>query len=600
MPQDSEQDRKKILQWISPHLPLSTREEAILVYSDFMRGLPNPNLVFYTSELAFGTGGMRGIIGNGLGRMNRWSVGRVTIALCRLMKKTHPSPSIAIAYDCRRMSLDFTQTSAGIAAQYGIRTHIFSEPSPTPALSYSVRTLKAQAGIVITASHNPPEYNGYKVYDSDGAQLLGSFQKKLDLEISSIQDWDSILFLSPKDTQYKRFVSQIPQSLKKSYFKDASKAFFTTSPKNPKKNPITVVYTPLHGTGGNWVPPLLRRNGFKVIEVKSQKEPDGLFPTVQYPNPESPTALEMAKQCAISHQANIFLGTDPDADRLGAGVRNPDSSYTFLNGNQIGSIMCSFLCEKAKNHQKALHQTGSAKPKRRAKIFKTIVTTELQRRIAEAHDVEIHEVLTGFKYIAEQMKKIEQDKNQSSYYLFGGEESFGYLPVDFVRDKDALTSSLLLCEILAEVSDLSAYLDDIYLRYGLYWEEPRELSFQERKDTKQVEKIMTQLREKDLTKLQFGERKVKGVSDFLSKKHLHKQKVLQELPKSNVLQIYLEPEGRLTIRPSGTEPKIKLYTSLKYHGKISNQKELESAKKKLRKETSLVSKHFFGQIGNTS
>ena len=577
--------RERILEWTQDCFPLEVREEAILTYADYLRGRNNPHYEFYTQELVFGTGGMRGVIGFGAGRMNLWTIGRVSLALVNLLKQRQKHSTLVIAYDSRRMSKSFAQTTAGVAASKGVSTYLFREETPTPILSYAVRKLKAQAGVVITASHNPPEYNGYKVYNSQGAQIVGREQRELEKEIAQLNDWSAIPLLNVQDLPYKKHVRKVGAEIRRSYIQDIAQASFVSSPKNPSKKKLKIIYTPLHGTGTAWLVPLLKHYGFAVETVPEQAAPDGKFPTVKYPNPEEPEVLALAEKLALKRNADIFLATDPDADRLGAGVRNADS-YTYLTGNQMGSIMCAFLCEK---------YATQLSP---AIIYKTIVTTELQQKIAAEHNIQICNVLTGFKYIAEKIAKEESKKN-GRHYLFGGEESFGYLPIDFVRDKDGLASALLLCEILAEVGNLKDYLDKIYMRYGMYEEELKSITLKGLDGQRQIQQLMERLRSERFDKWKLGERKVMDVLDYekqtqsaKGKSKSTKDSPFQGLPRSNVLQFILEPEGKLTIRPSGTEPKIKLYVSLCHPTIAKTDKQLAQAKQELQDELASI----FGQF----
>ncbi|MDH5655106.1 MAG: phospho-sugar mutase [Spirochaetia bacterium] len=446
--------RKRILDWVSPAFPLEIREEAVRIYMDYIESRLNDEIDFYKGELEFGTGGLRGVLGYGSGRMNLWTVGRVSLAFSRYLKESFKKPALVIAHDSRRMSREFATTAAGIGAVNGIKVHLFKTVAPTPMLSYAVRKLKASGGIVITASHNPPEYNGFKAYLNDGSQLVGSVQKEIEKKINEINEWGQIPFLKETDPLYKKYVSLIGNEIKKSYYSELKKTIFVSPASNPAKKNLKIVYSPLHGTGGPWMSDMLSHFGFKSIPVKEQTEPDGEFPTVKYPNPEEAEAMRLAEETAVNADADIFLATDPDADRMGAGVKTEEGKYVLLNGNQIGSIMCAYLAEKAVSSK-------SKDQKLRYHLIKTIVTTELQRKIADKNKIKIHDVLTGFKYIAEQMSLMESGKKgyqkNKDVFLFGGEESYGYLPVSFVRDKDSLSSTLLLCEILAEKGDLLSY-----------------------------------------------------------------------------------------------------------------------------------------------
>ena len=591
--------RTRILDWAGPSFPLEIREEAVRVYSDYIRPKQTEEVDFYSSELTFGTGGLRGVIGNGPGRMNYWTVGKATLGFSRYLVKHFKNPSLVIAHDSRRMGPEFARITAGIAVLCGLKVYLFDGVTPTPVLSYAIRKLGASGGVVITASHNPPEYNGYKVYLEDGAQLVGPPQTELEETIQSITDWGEIKFLDPEDARFKKNVSMIGEDIKKSYIKEFKRFSFVSAPGNPAKENLKIVYSPLHGTGGPWLPALLENYGFAVVPVAEQNEPDGEFPTVKYPNPEEPDAMRLARETAKNVDADIFLATDPDADRLGAGIKVGPGQYELLNGNQIGSVMCGYLCEKI---------AGARKNKKPGDdnhfIFKTIVTTDLQKEISEKNGIQIKDVLTGFKYIAEQMKFMEEGRKKSGFsgdssYLFGGEESFGYLPVDFVRDKDALASALLLAEIVAEVGDVIAYLNQIYLNYGLYLEDLKSVTMKGAAGKKKIQETIEKLRETDLVGWELGGRRVAAVLDFQNQTRdgVKSEEDFGEMPPSNVLQLLLEPEGKLTIRPSGTEPKVKLYASLKCPDQPSSLDELEGAKKELEDELASLSGAFFARAG---
>ena len=595
--------RQRLLQWMAPHFPLDVREAAILAYADHLRGTANTELEFYAVEqLSFGTGGMRGMIGYGPGRMNHWTVGRVSLALVHLLKKKYKhDAALVIAYDSRRMSREFAQTTAGVAASAKIRTYLFTEEAPTPILSYTVRKLRAQAGVVITASHNPPQYNGYKVYNAQGAQIVGREQSKLEAAIQDITNWDAIPILQVTDPIYKKYVHKIGADIRASYIQDMGDAPFVSPAHNPAKKGLKIIYTPLHGTGKAWLVPLLEHYGFQIEVVAEQAAPNGEFPTVTSPNPEEPDMLIAAENLARARQADIFLATDPDADRLGAGVRTAQQgNYTYLNGNQIGSIMCAFLCAQYDNMQNHTQKSSRMQKTPSAILYKTIVTTDLQRKIAQAHGVAIGEVLTGFKYIAEQIAILEtKAKGTRMRYLFGSEESLGYLPIDFVRDKDGLAAALLLCEILTEVGDLYQYLDTIYMRYGLYAEELKSITLQGLDGQRQIRELMQRLRSEDFKAWNLGSRKVNAVLDYQQQTKNGKadRKTFKDLPRSNVIQFVLQPEGKLTIRPSGTEPKVKLYASLHYNKAIQSEKKLEHAKRELHDEIASILGQFIAHTG---
>lgn len=592
----SKEIREKVLDWAAPCFPLEVREEAVRAYNDFVEGRTSEVLDYYVSELKFGTGGLRGVIGNGPGRMNQWTVGKATVGFCDFLIHNFKKPSIVIAHDSRRMSREFAKITAGIAASKGLRAFLFDDVAPTPVLSYAVRHLKASGGVVITASHNPPEYNGYKVYWDDGSQMVGPVQDELEGCIEKVRDWSKIPFLADTENLFKDRVKSIGEDIKKAYYAEYEKCAYVSAATRPEKSKIQIVYSPLHGTGGGWLPGLLKKSGFHVQLVEEQAKPDGEFPTVKYPNPEEAEALKLSQEKAKSIGADLFLATDPDADRLGAGVRNASGGYTLITGNQIGSIMCAYLCERTAQEKSKKH---------RYHVFKTIVTSDLQREIARAHNVGIADVLTGFKYIAEQMRELEKGSKHWGYekgrdvFLFGGEESYGYLPVPFVRDKDSLASALLLCEIRAEVGDLLAYMDQIYLRYGLFLEDLKSATLKGSGGQAKIKEIMEKLRSTDLSGWTLGARKVVSVLDYknLTRDHKPSPADFKYTPKSDVIQLILEPEGKLTIRPSGTEPKVKLYASLRAGQQPGSPEELVMRKGELENELASISGLFFARAG---
>lgn len=578
--------QKRILDWCAPSFPLEIRDEAAKIYQRYLSGDRGEEVFAYMEELKFGTGGLRGVLGNGPNRMNAWTVGKSTLGFARYLNKKFETPSVVIAHDSRRMSPEFARITAGVFAGQGIKVHLFDGVTPTPILSYAIRKLKASGGVVITASHNPPEYNGYKVYLSDGSQFTGTDQVELEKEIESIEGWD-IPFVETDEPIYQKSVMMIGDKIKKSYYDE----FDSVQWVKKLSKPLTIVYSPLHGTGGSYMPGLLEKYGAKVIPVAEQIEPDGEFPTVAFPNPEEPEALDLCRQTALKHKADLFVATDPDADRMGAGILNADGDYTLINGNQTGSILCAFLCE------------NYAKPG--AQVFKTIVTTELQKRIAEANGVAVRDVLTGFKYIAEQMRWLENNEagfdSSKDYYLFGGEESYGYLPIDFVRDKDSLSSTLLLCMVADQKGNLLDYLDEIYLKYGLYLEDLKSVTMKGLDGLERMNRAIDELRASDMKGMKLGDRTIVSVLDYKMQTVDGKPDAQRfaNLPKSNVLQFILDAEGVLTIRPSGTEPKVKLYASLKHPLQPQSIEELRSLRKELENELSTVSGLFLAKTGLT-
>ncbi|WP_061243710.1 phospho-sugar mutase [Leptospira interrogans] len=580
-----------ILPWTQEPFPNTVRKEANLALEKFSRGESGPEVEAFSIPLEFGTGGMRGKLGNGIGRMNEFTVGRAALGFISYLSKKNKKASIVIAYDSRRRSKEFAEVTAGIAAYLGVKVILFKEVTPTPILSYAIRYYKASGGVVITASHNPPEYNGFKAYLSDGGQLVPPDDQKIISKIESITDWKQIPILSTKDPIYKKMVKFAGKDCFTSYKKDLSKAGILSISLKPKdRTALKIVYSPLHGTGGKSMQELLNSFGYKnVFLVPEQKDPNGEFPTVKYPNPEEAEAMELSKKFAIQKNAHAFIATDPDADRLGIGVKNENGEYVLFNGNQIGSIMAAYLCEAY----------SSGKKKKKAVLVKTIVTTDLQENIAKKNKVKYKNVLTGFKFIAQVMAKI--DKSKTDFFLFGGEESFGYLPVSFVRDKDSLSSALLLLEILTEKKDLFNYMDEIYLKYGLFQESLKSLTLEGSAGKEKIRKSLESLRTLDLLGKQIHQRKITGILDYKTQiaKGNASKSAFSGCPSSDVIQVILEGNAKLTIRPSGTEPKIKIYSSFQSLKAPKSKEEIKILTKDLLSEIK-TSEEIFLQLAGLS
>ncbi|WP_032918351.1 phospho-sugar mutase [Leptospira santarosai] len=577
--------------WTQDPFPSTVRMEANRALEKFSKGESGPDVEAFSIPLEFGTGGMRGKLGNGIGRMNEFTVGRAALGFISYLSQKNKKASIVIAYDSRRRSKEFAEVTAGIAASLGVKVILFQEVTPTPLLSYAIRYYKATGGVVITASHNPPEYNGFKAYLSDGGQLVPPDDRKIISKIESIRDWNVIPFLSPKDPIYKKTVKFAGKDCFSSYKKELSRAGILSVTLKPKdRAAMKVVYSPLHGTGAKSMRELLNDFGYKnVFLVPEQKDPDGEFPTVQYPNPEEPEAMELSKKFAIQKDAHAFIATDPDADRLGIGVKNTKGEYVLLNGNQIGSIMAAYLCENY----------ARSKKKKKAVLVKTIVTTDLQEIIAKRNKVKYKNVLTGFKFIAQVMAKI--DKSKTDFFLFGGEESFGYLPVSFVRDKDSLSSALLLLEILTEKKDLLNYMDEIYLKYGLFQESLKSLTLEGIAGKEKIRKSLESLRAADLLGKKIHQRKITGILDYKTRtaKGNTSKSSFAGCPSSDVIQVVLEGNAKLTIRPSGTEPKIKIYSSFQSLKAPSSKEEIQTLTEDLLSEIK-ASEEIFLQLAELS
>ena len=503
---------------------------------------------FY-KNLEFGTGGMRGIMGVGDNRINKYTLGKNTQGLSNYLKKQFPKQEIkvAIAYDCRNNSKTLAKIVANVFSANDIQVYLFSDLRPTPELSFAVKHLDCQCGIVLTASHNPPEYNGYKVYWEDGGQLVPPQDKEIIAEINRLK--------------YSEIKFEVNHNLISYIDKEVDEAFAKASIKNGSfgmpqgiKNNLNIVFTSLHGTSITMVPKVLQEAGYKNVSiVKEQALPDGDFPTVKSPNPEEPEALKMAIDLAIKQNADIVVGTDPDCDRLGIAVKNTTGEYTLLNGNQAMLIKTHFLLEKWKKENRLNGKQF---------VASTIVSTPMIQKIAENYKVIYKEGLTGFKWIAKMIKDFPELE-----HIGGGEESFGYLVGDFVRDKDAVTATLLICEIAAQTKqnggNLLSYLDELYLKYGYYQEHLISIVKKGKKGAEEISQMMKNFRENPYTEI--AGQKVVRIEDYQkseSRDLVNNTNILIDIPKSNVLIFYTEDGSKIAMRPSGTEPKIKFYISV--------------------------------------
>jgi len=521
---------------------------------------------FY-KDLEFGTGGMRGMMGAGTNRINKYTLGKATQGLSNYLKESYPNQKIkvAIAYDCRHNSDTFSRLVAEVLSANDIHVVLFEDLRPTPELSFAVNELNCHAGIVLTASHNPPEYNGYKVYWTDGGQIVPPQDKRIIDEVNSLEFSDINFNAKPE------LISEIGA--------EVDEAFWNASIKNGTFNiqgrdNLKIVFTSLHGTSVKLIPEVLKRAGYsQVHSIKEQEIPDGDFPTVKSPNPEEPEALEMATNLAEKIGADIVLGTDPDSDRIGIAVRDTDGKIKLLNGNQAMVVMTDFLI-------KQWQQQGKLNGKQF--IGSTIVSTSMVNDIAKSYGVETKIGLTGFKWIA----KMIQDFPDLEF-IGGGEESFGYMVGDFVRDKDAVTSALLACEIAAAAkSNGSSFYDsllELYAKHSFYKE--RLVSFTKKgmDGAAQIKQIMIDLRKNPLTHID-GSR-VTYVNDYdaSTEKNMNTGEVtIMNLPKSNVLIYHTEDGTKVAARPSGTEPKIKFYFSV--------QSQLDSVENTIEKEQELEAK----------
>ena len=505
---------------------------------------------FY-KELEFGTGGLRGIMGVGSNRINKYTIGMATQGLSNYLLKTYPNQEIkvAIAHDSRNNSPYFAEITADVFSANGIQVYFFDDLRPTPELSFAVRTLDCQSGVVITASHNPKEYNGYKAYWDDGAQLIPPHDKNVIEEVSAIESLDDIKF-DRNDSKVQIIGSDIDEQ-----YLDALKGLSLSPEAIKNQHDLKIVFTPIHGSSIKLVPPALEKLGFTNVHiVASQAEPDGNFPTVVYPNPEENDALSIALEEAKDIDADLVMGTDPDADRVGIAVKNLQGEFEILNGNQTGSMLIYYLLLKWQEAGKLDGQQF---------VAKTIVTTELIQKIAENFHVDCYDTLTGFKYIAALIKEKEGEQT----FIGGGEESYGYLVGDFVRDKDAISACTMIAEMAAYVKDkemqLFDFLLEVYDQFGLYREKLVSLTKKGKSGVEEIKTMMRELRANPPETI-VGE-KVTKVIDYLEgmEKDMTtgKQKPI-DFPESNVLQFFTEKGTKVSARPSGTEPKIKFYFSV--------------------------------------
>jgi len=486
---------------------------------------------FY-KDLEFGTAGLRGIIGAGTDRLNVYTIGKVTQGLADYLTAHKKSCSVAISYDSRLFSAEFAKYAAAVLAHCGIKAYITRELKPTPYLSFMVRYLKCDAGIMITASHNPAKFNGYKVYGADGCQVTDAAANEIFGYIQRVGIFDVQADDFEKATACGKIV-----------YADVTREYLDCvyARSIGKNRKVSIAYTPLNGTGCDIVPQMFAERGFKDIHiVKEQARPDGNFPTCTYPNPEKAEALKLAVALAEKENCDIVIGTDPDADRLGAAVKTADG-YRLVTGNEMGVLLIDYIFSHGKNIPKD------------PVVVKTIVTTDLARVVAESYGATVREVLTGFKYIGETIKKLEA-KNEGERFVFGYEESYGYLSGTYVRDKDAVVASMLVAEMaadyLADGKTLADVLDGIYAKYGRYYHRTVTFSYEGVSGAQKMKEILDGLR-KNSPKTLDGSAVTESI-DYLTQTEF-------DLPKSNVLSYKAADGSKLIVRPSGTEPLIKVY-----------------------------------------
>ena len=531
--------------WLTPTFDTHTQEKIKQLIANDPQGLDD---AFY-KNLAFGTGGMRGIMGIGDNRINKYTLGKNTQGISNYLKKCFPSEvlKVAIAFDCRHNSKELAKVVADVFSANGIEVFLFSDLRPTPELSFAVKHLDCHCGIVLTASHNPPEYNGYKVYWQDGGQLVPPQDAAIIKEINTLA-YSDVLFNAKED-----LITEIDQEVDDAFAQAAVKNGSYNTADTAKKD-LKIVFTALHGTSITMIPRVLEAAGYTNVHVvEQQATPDGDFPTVISPNPEEPEALKMAIEIAEQTNADIVIGTDPDCDRLGIAVRNSQGTMEIINGNQAMAIKTNFLLENWKSTGKL---TGNQF------IASTIVSTPMIAKIADAYGVIYKESLTGFKWIAKMVVDFPELE-----FIGGGEESFGFMVGDFVRDKDAVTASLLACEVAAQQKaksrTLFEYLDTIYKEVGYYREHLVSLVKKGKEGAQEIEQIMKDLSTNPLKEIAGSP--VVSIEDYNTSTRLdvlNNTTVTLDIPKSNVLIYYTQDGSKIAARPSGTEPKIKFYISV--------------------------------------
>ena len=556
--------RKRATNWLGSDFNEETRKEV----ADMLEHDEKKLVDAFYQDLEFGTGGLRGIMGAGTNRMNIYTLGMATQGLSNYIIKQCGSKgiSVAIAYDCRNNSRYFAETTANIFSANGFDVFLFESLRPTPELSFAIRHYKCQSGVVITASHNPPEYNGYKAYWNDGGQVVAPHDEGITAEVRKIKSVSEIKFTGKKDK-----IKIIGKETDDLFLGEVLK--MSLNPEIIKKfSDIGIVYTPIHGTGVKMIPPALKLFGFRnIISVPEQDKVDGNFPTVKSPNPEEPGALKMAIEKAVETGAELVMASDPDADRLGIACRNKNGDFILLNGNQTCTLLIYYILSQYK--EKKLYKGNEY-------IIKTIVSTDLMDRIAKKYNVECYNVLTGFKFFAELIRKLEGKKK----YIGGGEESYGFLPGDYVRDKDSVASCALVAEITAWAKSrgksLYEVLIDIYLEYGLFREK---LVNNVRKGLEGQSEIKAMMKGyRNNPPKMINSSKVVKINDYdslISTDCGTGKKTKIDLIQSDVLQFFLGDGSKISVRPSGTEPKIKFYFSV--NAKLESAVKFEETEKLL-------------------
>ena len=561
--------REKYNEWISS----STISEEV---KEELRAIKDEKEIedrFY-KELEFGTGGLRGIIGAGTNRMNVYTVGKATQGFADFINDTYKGEkAIAIAYDSRNMSKEFAKAAALTLCANDIKVYLYEGLRPTPMLSFAVRHLKCKAGIVITASHNPKEYNGYKAYGEDGCQLTDEPAKEVIGYVNRVEDYSKIKTMSEEEALEKGLLVYIGENVDKAYIESLKSLTIREELVKDHAKDLKIVYTPIHGSGNVPVRRVLSELGYEnVLVVKEQELPNGNFPTAPYPNPENPDVFKIAMEMANKVNADVIFGTDPDCDRIGVVVKDNKGEFRVLSGNQTGMLLVNYVLGSLKELNK-LPKNGV--------VIKTIVTTESVRKMAEAYGVKLIDVLTGFKYIGEKIREFEE--TGSNEYLIGFEESYGYLFGTFSRDKDAVVASMLIAEMTLyykkQGKTLYDALVEIYEQYGYFKESLVSVELKGKEGQEKIGRCLDLLRADEITEVNG----VKVVKSFDYKSSTEKDLIANttskiNLPKSNVLKYILEDDSWFVVRPSGTEPKMKVYLAVKGNSLEDADKQTERFK----------------------
>ena len=530
---------------------------------------------FY-QDLDFGTGGLRGVIGAGSNRMNIYTVAQATQGFANYLNDNFKDPSVAIAYDSRNMSKEFAKAAALNLCANNIKVYLYENLRPTPVLSFTVRELKCCGGIVITASHNPKIYNGYKVYDEFGGQVTDEKAKMIINSVKAVDDFSKIKSIDENVALEKGLLKYIGEDVDKFYYEKVKGLTIRTDLVKEKASNLNVIYTPIHGSGNVPVRTVLKELGYSNVKVvKEQEAPDGNFPTASYPNPENPDVFELALKMAKTENPDIIFGTDPDCDRIGLVAKDSTGEYKVLTGNQTGLLLTNYILSSMKETNK-LPQNGV--------IIKTIVTTEGARSIAEDFDIELMDVLTGFKYIGEKIREFEDAGDRD--YIFGFEESYGYLAGSFVRDKDAVIAAMLVCEMCLYYKEqgksLYDALIDLYEKYGYFKETLVSLELKGKEGQEKIANCIEALRNNPVSEVN-GVKIITRLDYKLSVEEntVNNTKAPIDLPKSNVLKYILEDGSYFVVRPSGTEPKMKVYLAVKSNSLDNAEKDIATFKEKV-------------------